>query len=299
MEMNREYTYQEICENKGWKVSTGKSKILQLRKIENEYEYYQPMNIKTHKPKKSYVFTKVRDNPLPLASRGGSRNGAGRHSKLDEEFMTVISYLIHHYNVKYCFNDEEIYFSKDEICKFFGVYNNIYNLDYEKYDRMVTDNIIVMLNGRANSIIFDKLEKCKSVKYSQGILLNGTRRDDLLGRYSEYEQQYLDAHGYLHTGQVARCHKWNEMTQYILGELNLNPYMKIRKCYKIQFDQEDFADVAEDEYIKSMQMINEYVVRSITASVRKKYSDENTLMKYKLIISDCIKMKRRKSNGKI
>lgn len=76
LELNKEYTYAQICKILRWKVTGGDSKKAQLKEIESAYEFYHPMNKKTHKPKKSYIFTrKIRDVVEPSKSNcGGAHN---------------------------------------------------------------------------------------------------------------------------------------------------------------------------------------------------------------------------------
>ena len=58
IELQKEYTYTQICDELGWKYhSGGDSKKAQIKEIESAYEFYHPINKKTHKEKKSYVFT--------------------------------------------------------------------------------------------------------------------------------------------------------------------------------------------------------------------------------------------------
>lgn len=77
LELNKEYTYKEIITVLGWtEYSGGNSKKAQIKEIERAYEFYHPMNKKTHKPKKSYIFTEQLDTPVePSKSNcGGSHN---------------------------------------------------------------------------------------------------------------------------------------------------------------------------------------------------------------------------------
>ena len=77
IELNKEYTYQQICEILGWKVYTGgASKKAQIKELESCFKFYHPENKKTHKPKKSYIFTKMLRKPVkPSKSNcGGSHN---------------------------------------------------------------------------------------------------------------------------------------------------------------------------------------------------------------------------------
>ena len=74
--LNTEYTYSQICEIVGWKVTTGNGKKAQIKEIESSFEFYHPINKKTHKEKKSYIFTKqLKDLVEPsVQNNGGSNN---------------------------------------------------------------------------------------------------------------------------------------------------------------------------------------------------------------------------------
>ncbi len=77
LELNKEYTYKEIITVLGWtEFKGGCSRTAQIKEIERAYEFYHPINKKTHKPKKSYIFTKQLDTPVePSKSNcGGSHN---------------------------------------------------------------------------------------------------------------------------------------------------------------------------------------------------------------------------------
>ena len=52
LELNKEYTYSQICECLGWKQSAGNSKKAQIKEIERCFEWYRQINKKTHKEKK-------------------------------------------------------------------------------------------------------------------------------------------------------------------------------------------------------------------------------------------------------
>ena len=76
IELNKEYTYKQIIELLGWEEKAGNSKKAQIKEIESCFEWYHPMNKKTHKEKKSYIFTKQLREPVePSKSNcGGSHN---------------------------------------------------------------------------------------------------------------------------------------------------------------------------------------------------------------------------------
>ena len=75
LELNKEYTYSQICEIVGWKVTTGNGKKAQIKEIESSFEWYHPMNKKTHKEKKSYIFTKqLKDLVEPSVQNNGKQS---------------------------------------------------------------------------------------------------------------------------------------------------------------------------------------------------------------------------------
>ena len=96
LELNKEYTYSQICEILGWEQKAGNSKKAQIKEIENAYEFYHPVNKKTHKQKKSYIFTrKIRDLVEPSKSNCG-----GAHNT--KNIQSMVEYL----QVKFDLDDE-------------------------------------------------------------------------------------------------------------------------------------------------------------------------------------------------
>lgn len=74
LKLNKEYTYREICNELGWKVFTGgDSKKAQLKEIESAYRFFHPENKKTHKSKKSNIFTEmIRETVQPSVKFNGA-----------------------------------------------------------------------------------------------------------------------------------------------------------------------------------------------------------------------------------
>ena len=108
--LNTEYTYSQICEIIGWKIQTGTAKKAQIKEIESCFEFYHPENKKTHKPKKSYIFTKQLREPVEP-----SRQNSGNTSNDVIDFYDYLCFI---------FNDE--YF--DEWCSSTTWYCDILNL---------------------------------------------------------------------------------------------------------------------------------------------------------------------------
>ena len=122
LELNKEYTYPQICETVGWEQTTGNSRLAQIREIEDANEYYHPINKKTHKPKKSYIFTrKLRDMVEP-----SKENSAGNNRK---NIQSMIDYL----QAKFDFDDNWYSFT-DWYCEKLelmhkGICNAVYHPD--------------------------------------------------------------------------------------------------------------------------------------------------------------------------
>ena len=91
LQLGIEYTYKQICEILGIKYYSGnnRAKIKQIKAIELAYEFYHPINSKTHKEKKSYVFTKkLRDIDL-----SDQRKNNGGFSRYDEFFQPLLLHI--------------------------------------------------------------------------------------------------------------------------------------------------------------------------------------------------------------
>lgn len=122
LELNKEYTYPQICETVGWEQTTGNSKLAQIREIEDANEYYHPINKKTHKPKKSYIFTrKLRDLVEP-----SRQNSAGNNRK---NIQSMIWYLQAKFDL-----DDNWYSFTDWYCEklelmYKGICNAVYHPD--------------------------------------------------------------------------------------------------------------------------------------------------------------------------
>lgn len=111
IELNKEYTYPQICEILGWTVySGGNVKKAQIKEIESCFEFYHPENKKTHKPKKSYIFTKQLREPVEP-----SRQNNGKQSQDVIDFYNYLCFI---------FNGEYL----DEWCSSTTWYCDILNL---------------------------------------------------------------------------------------------------------------------------------------------------------------------------
>ena len=121
--LNKEYTYSQICEIVGWKVQKGNGKLAQIKEIESCFEWYHPENKKTHKPKKSYIFTKQLREPVEP-----SRQNNGKQSQDVKDFYSYLCSILKDDDM------EEWYSSTTWYCDILDlldvkVANDIYNDD--------------------------------------------------------------------------------------------------------------------------------------------------------------------------
>lgn len=57
LSLNKEYRYKDMMSDLGWNETTGYARKRQIAAIEDSFDFYHPLNERTGKPKKSYVFT--------------------------------------------------------------------------------------------------------------------------------------------------------------------------------------------------------------------------------------------------
>lgn len=74
IELNKEYTVKKSSETLGWKYAKGNRHNAIVKELESCFEFYHPENKKTHKPKKSYIFTKQLREPIE-PSRANNKGG--------------------------------------------------------------------------------------------------------------------------------------------------------------------------------------------------------------------------------
>lgn len=92
LKLNTEYTYKEIIEILGWRYfSGGDSKKAQIKEIESAYEFYHPINKKTHKEKKSYIFTKQLRELVEPSMANSAGNNTKNIKPMIEYMQSVLS----------------------------------------------------------------------------------------------------------------------------------------------------------------------------------------------------------------
>lgn len=143
IEFNTEYNYKDICNALGWHISSGNKRQNQIRLVEESFEYYHPINPKTKKPKKSYIFTKqIKDI---------------RDTKRDI-FINLYNYTVNvpHYQISI----GNGYFLVDTI----QIYNAFFGIDLSDIiQHLRADNPILLLD--------DKIDTLSEKEYKNQVLI--------------------------------------------------------------------------------------------------------------------------------
>lgn len=160
IELEKEYIYSQICEILDWTVySGGNSRKAQIEEIESCFEWYHPVNKKTHKEKKSYIFTKQLREPVePSKSNcGGSRNNKNirpmieyLQGYLSDEYLGSYHSMTDWYTIILGLLDKElcttVYCGEDVIdnyCERYNIENDKLLCDYVSAAKSVLKNLLL------------------------------------------------------------------------------------------------------------------------------------------------------------
>lgn len=194
IEFNTEYNYKDICNALGWSISTGAKRQKQIRLIEESFEYYHPINKKTKKTKKSYIFTKqIKDI---------------KDTKRDT-FINLYNYTVNipHYQISV----GNGYFLADTS----HIYNAFFGIDiFDKINKIKANNnqslviISVFVDDMLSAIKnMTTIKICRYEKINKNTLPKSIVRCkkrgagliedyDLLSTYEQYEQDFVNLRHY-------------------------------------------------------------------------------------------------------
>ena len=282
LELNKEYTYKEICEELGWKVSDGNSKKAQIREIESAFKFFHPENKKTHKPKKSYIFTEM----LRELQKPSVKNNGGCHN--DKNISPMMEYL------RVIFSDERLH---EQPFTMTNLFCNVLKLMRKScYEKGYAEDDELLNYCQRNYIYNPNLFKAYSAtikKVLKEITLNAITA---LGR--EKSCEYED--GYIFYYKMAKSDDrilGNIFSDYINDEVieverkiceefnekhNLSSNMKgrqlLRKIYaskalREQFDREKCAELMKHE--DAIRDLNGVIEETYQFSFSIQYIDED------------------------
>ena len=219
IELNKEYTYPQICEILGWTIQKGNGKLAQIKEIESCFEFYHPENKKTHKPKKSYIFTKQLKEPVEP-----SRQKNGKQSQDVIDFYDYLCFI---------FNDE--YF--DEWCSSTTWYCDILNLlEKEVSTDIYNDDEIIKKHC-------EKLGIHNWVLYKDYIGMTRRVLKDLLFKALNYGKRK-------HTVSYSTGYKFI----YALGERSKGTFVSDNINDKIEQYEAEMCDEMNERYHLSSKM---------------------------------------------
>lgn len=296
--LNKEYTYQQICEELGWKVYKGDSKVRQIKAIEESFEFYHPENKYTHKPKKSYIFTKQLKE-LQLVDRrhenkGGCREGSGMKSEFqDDEFTYLFTYLLADCK-NHLFKDNYVYFPNTKLYKSFGFYYvDAFNKLGENLDSKSPE--YKMFHYIFKNVVFNTLKDltftkvCRKVKAKRNSLPKGliyvtghgkyARLDVLddyeMDSYKEIEEEFRMDNELTSEFEVFSKGKKKEEIIYIEKRMkSLYGYECVRKVNKILLTDELLEQVNNFKYdSEKVREYQKHLFEIMCKRVRKKLID--------------------------
>lgn len=266
LELNKEYTYKEIIELLGWEEKAGNSKKAQINEIESAYEFYHPMNKKTHKEKKSYIFTKqLRELVEPSKSNcGGSHN--------NKNIAPMIKYLQAYLSDDYC--DGTYYSMTDWYCDILDLLDKeLCTTVYQGEDAIIA---VCDKYGIQNRKLFcDYVSTTKSVL--KGIFLKALanmEKNDLV--------EYYDGNIFIY--EMSNKFGWcctpiindliNEIETNICNDLkeeyNLSDKLKGRQLLMQIYNRKDLTE-AFNEFKVMELMDNEDAIKQLNRSMEFEY----------------------------
>lgn len=291
LELNKEYTYPQICEIVGWKKQSNESKDMQIRAIESAYEFYHPISKKTHKEKKSYMFTK-KLHEIELID-GRKNNGA----KLDfpqEEFDYLLNCIlkkgIERNEYFHMSNECPVYVSNTVIYDEFGF--DCYGLlDMVKVSDEDKDEVI--FKNLFQQIVFQSVKSktitkvCKKFGYKKNAIPKGILRnerkysrtnknvvttpdDELLDTYNDYEKEFIEDCGFKNIADVINNGLYKDMLQYIKGEFEEKKLYGVKKLNRIYLPDDVYNEVLHFQIdTKTKEKYQEHFKEIILDSIEK------------------------------
>lgn len=314
-ELNKEYTYKEICEKLGWNYqpSNNGTKKKQTKCIEESYDFYHPLNCKTKKEKKSYIFTKQIKMPVLDDGRknnGGFRKNAGRKSILpEEEFDYLWKVAVSKAYEFNCYYERQwrnkVYFSNTLLFREFGFDYGHYlkKAKFEEDDKVVKYLFqeIVYETLKANTIT----KLCKRYGFPKNSLPKGILRsqsinrldkiiddDGLLEQYNKFEAEALKEYKCKSVIDVIRQGKYEELTGYIREKFERKRKYNVQRYNMIQVNDFSVIDIGKHFGFQNAEQKNTLekyrshfegiIFISIEKSCMKRIEDKQNKYKVKL-----------------
>lgn len=304
IELNKEYTYKEICECMNWQESGGNKKKAQIKAIEEAYEFYHPINPKTHKPKKSYLFTKQIKVVHEIK----------RTDFKDEEFDYLLKYML---SQGYKRNDYyqrgflmDVYVNNSTIYSVFGL--NPYVV-LEGINNDFVDTIPSALWDYFNSIVLETVKSftisriCRRFKFPKNSMPKGILRaykkvdkrksekvilipdNELLPLYNEREKELLKEYEFRTIAEAINKNKYFIIQEHIKAQFEKEGKYEVTRVNKITISDEFYEEIkkinfAADALVKQYQLsFRNVVLNALTEAVNNRIKE---VKEYKFKLSD-------------
>ena len=263
IELNKEYPYKQIIELLGWELTGGTAKKAQSKEIESCFEFYHPMNKKTHKEKKSYRVTKqVRELVEP------SRQNNGKQSNDVIDFYDYLCFIFNgEYFDEWCssttwycdilnllekevstdiYNDDEVI---KKHCDKLGIHNWVLYKDYIGMTRSVLKDLLfkaLNYGNRKHTIFYSTGYK---FIYALGERSKGTFvSDNINDKIEQYEAEMCDEMNERY--HLSSKMKGRQLLMLIYGNEAYAKEMKDGVCVSLMDDGDamcEFDDCLSDQ----------------------------------------------------
>lgn len=249
LDFNVELTYKEICKNFGWSDEGGNTRKKNVAELERCYKFYHPINPKTKKEKKSYVFTaKIDDIDMSdkRVNNGGARDNAGRTNAIDYRAISfllthIICYQKKNNKMEEVYKDGKlyVYFINFDMQAKLGWTVNQNKVIYQEWEKMPEYKTCTWSDKKRD---YDDIADWLSEIVRQKVYANTTKQLTRFGNvgkvcryidatdkkvkysvemyklYGEYRDRYLRDKGYS-IRQLIKSGKWNDMTDGFCVEM--------------------------------------------------------------------------------
>ena len=261
--LNKEYTYSQICEIIGWTITGGNVKKAQIKEIESCFEWYHPMNKKTHKEKKSYIFTKQLREPVEP-----SRQNNGKQSQDVKDFYSYLCSILKDDDMEewyssttwYCdvldlldvkvandiYNDDEVI---EKHSKALGVHNWVLYKDYISITKQVLKDLFFKTLDYGTRIHTVSYSTGYKFIYALGERSRGTFvSDNINDKIEQYEAEMCDEMN--ENYHLSKKMKGRQLLMLIYGNEAYAKEMKDGVCVSLMDDGDamsEFDDCLSDQ----------------------------------------------------
>lgn len=315
------YKYKELCFLFNEKCKTGQAKINQLNRWRESFSWENPT-------KQTYKIIDIHHELYCIDDgrkyNGGARLGSGAKEKLKEEFDYLFALFIRRELNRNIYNHQtnlyQIYFSNNEISKYFGLYgdrfydapadfrdilqnNNIDNSDkIDEHDALTSkfDNAWKDINKKIiekrRSLIYHKIDKIEGIAFDYGIIAYSDTvnkkfvyMDSYLDVWNRYMETYIKNNKLNALPDVVDKGLYNDMILFISNMFD--GYERVEKIRRLTL----LSDYGVGEYDKSQydsyrQRFNDVIVNSLISFFGKKISDVDGLKMYRYIIDKYVRI---------